>query len=77
LKASFNVARLDAYFEAADRLAKSASLLGLAMPLANGQFRVARFDLDGSNAAIALMRNVAEQAASTPSNSRKTTDKTI
>ena len=47
-------------FEQIDDTVKKASRIGFAVPLAGDQFRVIRFDLMGSNEAIAAIRSSGE-----------------
>lgn len=47
-------------FDEMDNLVKSATRLGIAIPMENDKFKVARFSLAGSTYAIELMRSAAE-----------------
>lgn len=48
-------------FDAIDKLAVGANRIGFAFPLESGRFHVTRFDLAGSDRAIAYMRTAAEK----------------
>ena len=50
-------------FKTVDRLVKEATNVGFALPLQKDEFRVIRFDLNGSNEAIAHMRTAATASA--------------
>jgi hypothetical protein len=53
-------------FDAIDEIVKGSSRLGFAVPLADDQFRVIRFSLDGARAAIDGMRARAADATNKP-----------
>lgn len=62
-------------FEAADELVKKGMQIGFAVPLQSDQFHVVRFNLEGSNLAVAAMRAAAEsKAPSTLTNKKRTRD---
>lgn len=48
-------------FKAVDAIVRRDSRLGIAIPLADGQFRVVRFNLEGSTRALDRMRSATER----------------
>lgn len=50
-------------FDAVNELVKGGGRIGIVFPLASGEFRVTRFDLDGATTAISTMRSRAENHA--------------
>jgi hypothetical protein len=58
-------------FDEIDAIVKNAMRVGFAVPLQDDRFKVVRFDLNGSNEAIALLRAAAEKAKEDSSSDRK------
>jgi len=50
-------------FDAVNELVKGGGRIGIVFPLASGEFRVTRFDLNGATTAVSNMRSQAENLA--------------